>query len=222
MALNPDAKGGSTNKLPEVGLQPARCFAIIELGLQPSSFKGVVGEPKQEVMVCFELTKYMNKYEDKEYPTTINQKYGWSAGTKAKLPDVLKSWGSLKTRPEKIVIKPYLGQYCFLNISHSEDGKYANIASAGRGINPFMKGMERPSKFHADIYFEIPVKLKDFDWNLFFKLPPYAQKLIRGCGEWQAIIQASPEPTKTMEQAQQSQMMEEEGEVFTNDDAPAF
>lgn len=217
--LNPEAKGGAALKLPDAGLQPARCYAIIELGMQPTTFKGVVGEPSQKVMICFELTKYMNKYEDKEFPTAIRQEYVWSAGAKAKLPDVLKSWGSLSKRPEKINIKPYLGQYCLLNLVHTEDGKYANIASGGRGINPFMKEMAKPAKFHADIYFEIPAKYKDFDWNLFFTLPPYAQKLLRGCGEWPSIIAASSEPTKA---AQQSIEIEEDNQVFSDNDGPAF
>ena len=224
MSLDPESANFPPRKLPDTGLQPARCFAIIDLGMQPGMFKGVPKEPQPEVMFCFELPKFMNEFEGKKSPTTIFQKYSFYNTDKAKLPKVMQSWGKLKAAPTTLNIKPYLGQSCLLNITHTQDGKYANISDGGRGINPLMDGMAKLTPINENIWFEIPKDFSKFDWTLFFKLPKFAQTTIRKCTDWNAIIAKSPEPTKTMEQngAVNQMEVEHEGVTTSLDDEPVF
>ena len=188
MSLSPDKTAKAARKLPDSGLQPARNYAIIDLGTQTGTFKGQPKAPAPEVMFCFEITKFMHTYKEEEgpVPCTILQKYTFSNGAKAKLPKMLQSWGRLPKPMEKLNVKPYLGQYCMLNISHTENGEYANISS----VNPFMAEIAKPKAYHTNVYFD----LDQFTWEAFYTLPPYAQKLIRQCADWPKIISKNPEP----------------------------
>jgi hypothetical protein len=57
MGLNASkAKGGAPRTPPlEEGLYPARLVQVIDLGLQPRSFKGEDKEPQQQIMLTYEL-----------------------------------------------------------------------------------------------------------------------------------------------------------------------
>lgn len=215
MSLNPDKVNKAPKHLPEAGLQPARCFAIIDLGVQPTSFRGQPGDPQAEVMLCFELTKFMKTFKEEEgpVPAMIMQKYAFSIGKKAKLPAVLKSWGSLKKPVEKLILKPYLGQYCMLNIVHSEDGEYANIGDNGRAVNPFMKEIAKPKEHYAPMFFD----LDNFSWADYNKLPKYAQTLLTKCQQWPEILKKYPAPV-----GQGVTEQHEEAPVVLDEDAPAF
>lgn len=221
MSLDPTKTKKPQRKLPDEGLQPARCFAIIDIGSHYKTFKGVKSETAtQQVMLCFEFTKFMHKFgEDKPAePLCIFNEYTFSAGVKAKLPKILKAWGKLKSAVEQINLKPYLGQYCHINVEHTEgkDGNtYANIGSSGLSINSFMKETGAvPKKFHKDVWFD----LDNFSWNLFLSLPKRAQKRIRECEEWNKIISKHPEPI------QQNESAVEQIEAYqaVDDDSPAF
>ena len=214
MSLDPKKTAKIARKLPEEGLQEARCFAIIDLGIQQGSYKGQPTEPQPEVMLCWELTKFMNTYkeEDGPVPATIMQKYTFSNGKKAKLPKVLKSWGQVKKELEVLNLKPYLGQYCMLNIEHTANGDYANISGNGTGVNPFMAQLKKPKPFYDNIWFD----LDQFSWELFNKLPQYPQKLIQKSENWPAILKQHPAPVGQGVTAEQ-----EEVQVL-DDDTPNF
>lgn len=195
MGLSPEEAESSSSKTQvEDGLQVARCYAIIDIGHQPKLFKGQPAidmegnllPPSREVALCFELTKYMNVYKDGEAPVpkSIIQKFTFSNGAKAKLPDVLKSWGKLKSRLDRLDLKPYLGQFAILNVEVSKDGKHANIASGGRAINPMSKEFAVPKIHYPKLWFEI----ENFTWDIFNSFHPYVQKLIKNSREWSSII----------------------------------
>lgn len=192
MSLDPKNTAKMPKSLPEQGLQPARCFAIIDLGTQTGTFKGQPKEPAPELMICWELTKFMTTYkkEDGPVPATVMQKYTFSNGKKAKLPKVLKSWGKLTKPIEELRVKPYLGKYCMLNIVHSEDGEYANISDGGAGVNPYMIEIPKPAAHYKDVYFD----LDNFSWEIFDSLPAYPKKLIQASKEWPAILKKNPAP----------------------------
>lgn len=215
MSLDPTKTAKKAKSHPDEGLQPARCFAIIDLGIQQGSYKGVPTEPQPEVMICWELTKFMRTYKEEEGPVPAiqMQKYTFSNGKKAKLPKVMKSWAQLKKELEVLNLKPYLGQYCMLNIEHSADGEYANISGNGTGVNPFMKEIAKPKAHFENIWFD----LDNFSWELFNKLPQYPQKLIQKSENWSAILKKYPQPI-----GQGVSTSDEDSVQVLDDDAPSF
>lgn len=189
MSLDPSsASSGGRTFLPDLGLQPARCFAIIDLGSRYPEFNGQKKNYLQPyVLICFELTKFMNVYKEGEpaQPIRIMQEYPFSTGDKAKLPAAMKSWSAGTDPCQVLNLKPYLGQYCYLNMVLSKDGKYANIADGGRGVASWIQGTPFPAKHYQDTWFD----LDQFTWDSFGKLPERAKKLIRLSNEWHRITQ---------------------------------
>ncbi len=215
--LDPEnsTKSSVQKNLPPNGLQSAaRCCAIVDLGHHKRIFKGQqavnqkTGQPLGpaiKVMAIFEFVKYMTTYNEEQgaVPYLIQQEYTFSVDKKAALPDVLKSWGSMPKRPEKIDLRPFVGKLALITIEHSADGKHANIASKGQGINAWNK--EFPvTKAH---YFYTPPKekgqpaqqngiffeLANFDPAIFEQLPPYTKKRISESSEWAAILAKYPQ-----------------------------
>lgn len=230
--LSPEnsTRSSVTKVLPGVGLQAARCFAIVDLGKHEQVFNGkpILDKksgkqlaPSVRIMVLFELTKYMTTYTEEQgaVPYVVQQQYTFSAGQKAKLPDVLKSWGAMSKRPEKIDLRPFVGKTALISIEHSEDGKHANIGSKGRAISPWQK--EFPiTKAH---YFYTPPKekgqpsqqngifftLDKFDPVVFEQLPPFTKKNISESIEWPSILAKYPQcAIKPKEQSVESEMTE--------------
>lgn len=223
-----EAKKGSSAKLPDTGLQQARCFAIIDIGTHKLSFKGQPTLDKEtgkqmtapKIMVYFELPGFINQPSEagkgKPYPSRLQQEYIFSAGKKAKLPDVLKSWGPMKKRPEKLtseLIKKFVGLKAMINIQHSENGEYANIGSNGRAINPWMKELGEPAKYNEPIFFD----MEAFTWESFYKLPPYSQKLIRESLEFPGILKKMPEPIKADAETAIEDSFEDDGGIVAGD-----
>ncbi len=197
--------------LPDAGLQPSRIYAIIDLGSHLSFFKNqpVINQKtgKQvvtdKICIYWELPKFMNTPDDpqfKSFPSTIRQDYSYSADPKAKLPDVLKSCGPMKVRPDKLneeLLKKFVGHPCVLNIEHADGFDknkkprvFANISGGGRGVNAFSKEFPMPVKCNEQIFFS----LENFSWETFKKLPKYAQDMIRKSIGFPAILAKHPEP----------------------------
>lgn len=211
-------------KLPDAGLQPARCFAIVDVGMQKVSFKGVEKDPQSEIMIFFELPKFMHSWKEGEpkQPLIVIQRYTWSAGQKAKLPKVLKSWGKLSKNLESITVKlisQYVGAPCLLDIEHNErDGvTYANISAGGLGVRAITEEFKAPEPFYTKMFFN----LAEFTWEKFNNLPVPAQKKIRESLNWSKILEKHPEPVNNQSSSQNS---EDADDIITNsdDDIPKF
>lgn len=227
MSLSETSSSGPPLILPETGLQPARCFAIIDVGSHLKFFnkQPVMNEKtgkqvqSNEILIYWELPKFMNAAKDgTSFPARIKSQYTYSASSKAKFPDVLKAWGPMKVRPEKIsgdILKKFVGHLCMINVEHSKDGKYANVGSSGRGINPWMKEIAVPKEYNEKIYFN----MDNFTWESFFKLPSYAQKMIRKSIEFPNIIARMPEPIKADEGAEFTQLDEMDAGGITTGEA---
>lgn len=215
--------------IPDAGLQPARIYAIIDLGSHLNFFNNqpVINKKtgkqtiSDKIMICWELTKFMNTPDDpsyKPFPATINCEYGYSADTKAKLPDVLKSCGPMKTRPEKLneeLLKKFVGHLCMINVEHADGvdkktGKpriYSNISGKGRGVNPWMKEMPKPIACNEQIFFS----LENFSWEVFYKLPKKAQDIIRKSLNFAGILAKHPEPIKADAKAELTDLSDNDG-----------
>jgi hypothetical protein len=225
MSLSEEASKRVSKKLPDVGIQPARCYAIIDLGTQPGSFKGQPTDPSLQIMFLWELTKFMNVPEDKTkkpWPCTIKQQYAFSAGAKAKFPDVLKAWGKLSKRPEKIgvqLLKNYLGAPCMITVEHSEDGQWANVGSKGRGVSPFMKeNFAVPELHNKPIFFN----MDEFSWDKFKELPEFVQKIVRNSLEFPSIASKNPEPVSQSTGVVDQGISNATQDIHVDSDAPQF
>jgi len=220
MSLNPNQATQRQRKLIPEGSQPARCYAIVDIGKH--YFQGKTDkDPISKVMFCFELTKHMHKFSEDSplEPLTVNQEHSFAIGDKANLPKMLKSWGRLKVAPTKLDLKPYLGQYCMLGIEHTKskknDNVYSNIEFKGLAVKPF-EGTTKPNKFHKDIWFDLDA----FSWDAFNKLPYQAKSKIKESASWPAIIAKFPEPINQEQQPVNS--VDEEQFVPNDGDSPNF
>lgn len=226
------AEKSTTNSKPRPvipeGRHIARNYGIIDLGTQMVSFKGAPPEPKQLVLLQFELPAFMHVFQEEKGPQPLvtSQEYTFIATDRSKLCKVLKAWGKLKEMPKQLNLKPYLGRYCEIKIDHTiakKDGTtiYANIADGGRWIDALSDSQKSslpkvlPAGSNPTIWFD----LDNFSWELFNSIPSWIQKRIQTSQEWSGIIAKYPAPT---DQAQSNQ--EDFGGVMTEveEGAPEF
>ncbi len=117
------------------GMTQAVCLGVEDIGLQASNFQGV--EKVQRKIVFFWET---SEKDSEGKPFILAKKYTASMFDKANLRKDLESWAGKKFTEEqakKVDVEVFKGRNCLLNIVHSDDEKYANIA----GITPIMSGM---------------------------------------------------------------------------------
>lgn len=228
------ATSSAQRKLPEQGRQAARCYAIIDLGTQQGFFKGQPKEPAAEIMIIWELPKFMHVFQEGEpaKPLVISQKYTLSSGQKAKLPKVLKAWGKMANPITSITpdfLSKFVGQWCMLDIEHNASKKdpsvlYANIGNSGLDVKPYDPSVENDPKFqkegHNEAFF---FDLDKFSWEAYKKVPEWIQKTINKSLEWPQIVEKNPAPAN-IGNTDPVQTAEDDngGITFDDGDAPSF
>ena len=125
-------------KIAPAGLHMARLYSIIDLGHQSVEW---AGESKimHKVVLTWELhgddDAGLPLKTDDGKPLIVSKRYTVSLGDQARLRQDLEAWSNKKMTAEdrkNFDLKNLLGKFCMVNITHSEDGKYANIS----GISP--------------------------------------------------------------------------------------
>ncbi len=118
-------------ELPPPDQYPARCYRVVDLGTQESSYKG---KPKlqHKVLVSFELLG--DKCMTDGRPFSIHQRYTMSTSEKSMLRHDLEAWRGQPFTEEEVrtfQVAKVLGKYAYVNIVHNKVGEktYANIAS---------------------------------------------------------------------------------------------
>jgi hypothetical protein len=114
-------------------------------------------------------------------PLIVSKRYTVSLGDQARLRQDLESWSNKKMSPEerkKFDLKDLLGKFCMVNITHSEDGKYANIS----GISPVPSALRnvQPQGVNPTLHFW----LNEFDQAKYDALPKYYKEKIAESSEW--------------------------------------
>lgn len=182
MGLTVKESGGGGNYEPApAGAHVARCFRIVDLGTQESTYKGET-KHSHVILVTWELPNApMSEGEYSGKPFTINQRFTASLSEKAKLRAVLESWRGRKFTPTELAgfdLQNILGKPCMINIVHTEkDGKtYANIAS----VMQVPGGMVVPPQINDSVFFS----LEAFDANVFNSLPDRVQETIKASPEY--------------------------------------
>jgi len=123
------------------GTYVGRCYQVINLGLQAAG----PWAPKNKHYIAFEIPTERVTWTDKEGkeqegPAVIGSRYTSSLSPKANLRQHLETWrGALFTDVELANFDLFnlIGVPAMISVTHSEDGKYANIS----GIVKMVQGM---------------------------------------------------------------------------------
>ena len=171
-------------KIAPAGLHMARLYSIIDLGHQATEW---AGESKIMHKVVFTWELHGNDDNDQplqtddKKPLIVSKRYTVSLGDQARLRQDLEAWSNKKMTPEdrkNFDLKNLLGKFCMVNITHSEDGKYANIS----GISPVPSALRnaQPEGINAPLHFW----LAEFDQAKYDALPKYYKEKITESSEW--------------------------------------
>mgnify|MGYP001579847468 CR=1 FL=1 len=174
-----NAGGGDFKPCPE-GMHLARCFKIIDLG---THMIPQFGKEAHKARIYFELPKtLMAEGEMAGQPFILNKQYTLSHHEKSILRIDLQNWYGKRFDTKGLDaaggfdLAKLLGRPALINVVHSEDGKFANIAS----INPLPEGMECPPQVYPSFIFT----LEDFNPVDFAKLSTKMQEHIKKSGEY--------------------------------------
>ena len=171
-------------KIAPAGNHMARLYSIIDLGHQSVEW---AGESKimHKVVFTWELHGDDDAGEplktDDGKPLIVSKRYTVSLGEQARLRQDLEAWSNKKMSAEdrkNFDLNSLLGKFCMVNITHSEDGKYANIS----GISPVPTALrnQMPDGVNAPVHFW----LAEFDQTKYEALPKYYREKIAESSEW--------------------------------------
>jgi hypothetical protein len=153
------SKGGDFTPVP-AGIHHGVCYAVIDLGTQPSTMYA----PSRKVLLIWELPHERGDFKDqtgaiKDLPRVISKEYTLSTGTKSNLRKELESW---RGRPftaeeaQEFEVGNLVGKNCQLNVAHrpSKDGTktYANVIS----IVPLAKGTKAMQPENEIMVYDLP------------------------------------------------------------------
>jgi hypothetical protein len=183
-------------KIAPAGLHMARLFSIIDLGHQAVEW---AGETKimHKVVLTWELHGDDDAGQplqtDDKKPLIVSKRYTVSLGDQARLRQDLESWSNKKMTAEdrkNFDLKALLGKFCMVNITHSEDGKYANIS----GISPVPSALRnvQPEGVNPINHFW----LAEFDQAKYDALPKYYKEKIAESSEWRGQKQREADAPK--------------------------
>lgn len=179
MGLHTTNSGGDFEMAP-AGMFISRCYAVIDLG---THMDPKWGTKKHYVRITHELpTTKMTGEKVAGKPFAISNRYTLSHNEKARLRIDLENWYGKKFPTAELDkaggfdLSKLLGRPAFVNIVHSDDGKYANIGS----INPVPAGMECPAAVNQPVLFTF----ETFNEEVFKSLGQKTQDFIKESDEW--------------------------------------
>lgn len=185
-----ETKSASSFTPAPVGMHLARCFRVIDLGTQKTSWQGVE-KFNQKILIQFEIHSEDADgnplLTDKGEPLSISKRYTFSFYENSTLCKDLGSWrGSPFTKQERdagVNLEKLLGVWAMLNVTKElgSDGKeYTNIET----INPVpaqIKKVGLPEAHNDTLIYSIEKSgQQDFD-----KLSEGVKKTIQNSPEWQ-------------------------------------
>jgi hypothetical protein len=203
-----ESGGGGDYKPAPAGAHVARCFRIVDLGTQETTFKGET-KHQHQILVTWELpTNLMTEGESNGKPYTVNQRFTASLSEKATLRKVLESWRGRKFTPAELAgfdLANILGKPCLLNVVHTDKGErvYANIAS----VMQVPGGMVVPPQANPSLFFS----LSAFDAAALESLPDALKEKIKTAPEYQAAVRG-----------EHNQVKADDGSIDTLDDDIPF
>lgn len=171
-------------KIAPVGLHMARLFKFVDLGHQAIEWAGTT-KIMHKVDLVWELHGDDEEGKplktDDGKPLIVTKRYTVSLGDQARLRQDLESWSNKKMTTEdrkNFDLKNLLGKFCMVNITHSEDGKFANVS----GISPVPSALKNTQPQGIN-----PTKsfwLQDFKQEEYDELSKYYKDKIAESSEW--------------------------------------
>ncbi len=162
------------------GVHNARIVRIVELGTQPSDEWG----DKFKIEISFELVDEAAVFNEEkgEQNFVVRKKYNRSLHKRSDLAKHITAiTGNKFEAGDEFEMDDLLNQPCQVEITHSEDGQYANIT----GIMKAAKGV-KVAKAESDLQ---SLYLDDsFDTEIFETLPEYMQDMIADTDEYKELF----------------------------------
>lgn len=161
---------------PALGMDAARCIAVVDLGTQHGSYEG---KPKvsRQIMFRFELPNQPVLEGDfAGQPLTLwSRRFTASLSEKGNLRPFLEAWRGAKFTKEELEgfdAKKTLGRPCMLTLGEEEkSGKtYTQIIT----ISGVPNGFNVPPQVNAPLFYSV----ESHDQAAFEKLPEWVQKII--------------------------------------------
>lgn len=184
MGFNLKATGKDFQR-PQAGIQPARCFAVIDVGTQDGEWKG---KPKQtrQMLIRFELPNDLVTEGDYAgQPLSIwTRRFTASLGEKSKLRPFLEAWRGAKFTKEELEgfdPKKILGKPCLLTLAEEVDGDktYTNIMA----ISGIPNGTNVPVAINAPVFYSV----EEHDQTVYESLPEWVRKLVDASAERRGV-----------------------------------
>jgi len=162
-------------KLPEPATYLARCVQLIDIGTQYSEH---YRKSAHKITFGFEL---LGETRDDGEPMLVFHRFTASLHKNAALRASLESWRAKPFTPEELgsfdLVK-VLGAPCYINIVHSDDGKWANVKS----IMALPKGTTAPPALSETLLFDID----NPDMTVYEKFGDKMKAIIEASEEWGA------------------------------------
>lgn len=181
MAITASDTGGRDFKKVPPGCHFAICNAVIDLGIQESTFKGE-SKSQHKIYIRWEVpderVTYEKDGEEVEGPCSIGAMYTLSLSEKANLRKVLENWRGKPFTKEELRgfdVTSIAGKCCQVMVQHSEDGKYANVTGV-MGLSKDQKGRAHAAKSEVGV---LVYSLDDPETN-FEKLPKWVKEKLEG------------------------------------------
>ena len=197
MGLTVKASGGSSTFKPvPSGMHLARCYRIVDMGTQITTWKGVSKE-QAKVMLQFEVHSEDADGKpivtDKGEPMSISKNFTASLADKAVLRQELENWRSRAFTPDELngfQLKNVLGVWAMLSVvkEQGNDGnEYTNISS----INPVSSQIKKAGLPEGHNELKI-FDLENPDMALFETFGNKIKEKIQSTPEWSKKILPTP------------------------------
>lgn len=181
------SSGGDFKPIPE-GTYVAVCVRLIDLGTQITTFKGV-DKLQRKVLIAWEVPDEIVEFDGEKRPALIMQRYTASLADKANLRKHLEAWRGRRFTEDELRgfdLFNVLGKGCQIQVLHSEDGAYANIAA----IMALPKGLPAPVPFHPLINFSLDKG--EFSESLYDSLSDKLKQQIAQSPEYKEAVGLAP------------------------------
>lgn len=171
---------GGNFKQPNVGLQAARIYKIVDIGTQTDTFEG---EEKvaRKMIVFFELSQKMEDGKPYSIFKEYNQAIKWPNAT---LRKHWKSWKGKDMTDEEVQnfdARSLLGETCMVNLvlSNTKKAKVDNLMAV-------IEGVPVPAAYNEQVFFDLDAK--PFPQAVFDELPKWIKEKIDKSPEYESII----------------------------------
>ena len=188
----------------EPGTYFAVCIGAVDLGEQETTYNGKTRYVNQ-MQLIFELPEELIEVDGEMQPRWLSRRFTVSVSNKSKLRQFIETWYGKKFSDDafrEFDSDELLGRPAMLSVVLSEDGAYANIASA----SALPKGVPAPKAKSEYLTFNVEA----WDDIAFEKLPEYLQELIKKSSQYKAAH--LPEDVVSVEAAEQAAAQAAEAE----------